>query len=98
MASNKKLPPFVFKGNTSFWASFAPAVVDNYMLRHLLGRYGHCRYDFSGTASTFSQEHFAHGAAKLMSFDHVIVVGQVRGCTGAAAINWHSREAVEAHQ
>ncbi len=41
--------------SVSYWMTFAPSVLDNYALRHLLGRQGHCLHDLSGKASAFSR-------------------------------------------
>lgn len=38
-----KLPPWRVPRNLSFWATHAPGVLDNYVLRHLLGKHGMCR-------------------------------------------------------
>jgi hypothetical protein len=51
--------------------------MDNYVLRHLMGKHGRCMWDTSGPRSAFDATHYAHGLAKLVSFDNVMTLDDV---------------------
>ncbi len=51
--------------------------MDNYVLRHLLGKHGRCLQNTSAPVSVFTRTHYVHGLAKLLSFDYVLPLGKV---------------------
>ncbi|GAX72840.1 hypothetical protein CEUSTIGMA_g295.t1 [Chlamydomonas eustigma] len=70
------------------WKTFAPAVVDNYMTRFLLGRhYMHCR-DFG----TLGEPELLAASLALSSIDHVMVLGQddLNDVVMKAGMGWSS--------
>jgi len=68
-----QLPP-----NITLFRELAPAVVDNYLTRSLLGRHAHCR-----PFGTLALTDLHHAALKLLSFDHLLVLPPPAATPGA---------------